>query len=117
MPISLLVFVLLIDAIGLMTGTIFKDTDKADVIINSAVIPFLCLMGGGYVALDNDLGTVGNIITKISPLRSFNLGVFNYVYGGSTVEFRNWIIGAVAVTIIILAIVQVKSRWEEKVNG
>ncbi len=117
MPISLLVFVLLVDAVGLMTGTIFKDTDKADVIIGSAVIPFLCLMGGGYVALDNDLGAIGNLITRISPLRSFNLGVFNYIYGGSSVDFRNWIIGAVIATIIILTIVQFKSRWEEKVNG
>lgn len=113
LPIALLVFVTIAVSIGTLIGVLVKDEGKADTILMSVVIPVLSFLGGGYIVLDDDLGLIGNFITRISPLRTFNKGVLGVIYGESYSNFIIWILGGLAVAIIINIIIILASKRKE----
>ena len=115
MPIGLFIFVCIAVSIGTLIGVLVKDESKADSILMSVVIPILSFLGGGYIALGDELGIIGNLITRISPLRTFSKGVLGIIYGDSYINFVIWVLGGAAVFIIINLVTIFLARRKEEV--
>lgn len=113
MPVALLVFVIISVSIGTLISVLVKDEGKADTILMSIVIPVLSFLGGGYIVLDDDLGFVGNFITRISPFRTFNKGVLGVIYGNSWSNFLIWILGGLAVSSVMNMIIILVAKRRE----
>ena len=63
-----------------------------------------------------DLGGILNFVTKISPLRWFNMSVFRYIYSGNLSILITWLqIGVVSLIVIILVIYIIGKR-SDRIN-
>lgn len=116
LPLAFLPFVLLVISTGVLFSIIFKESHKADAILNSMIIPVLCFLGGGYVAF-NELSGLLNILSNISPLRWFNKGILNYIYVGNSVYLNNWLLLGFIISFILIIVISILSSMEERFNG
>lgn len=116
LPLAFLPFVLLVISTGVLFSIIFKEIHKANAILDSVIIPVLCFLGGGYVAF-NELSGILNILSNISPLRWFNKGILNYIYGGNSVYLNNWLLLGSIISFILIIVISILSSMEERFNG
>lgn len=116
LPLAFLPFVLLVISTGVLFSIIFKESHKADAILNSMIIPVLCFLGGGYVAF-NELSGLLNILSNISPLRWFNKGILNYIYVGNSVYLNNWLLLGFIISFILIIVISILASMEERFNG
>lgn len=116
LPLAILPFVLLVIATGVLFSIIFKENDKADTILNSVIIPVLCFLGGGYVAFDEISGLL-NILSNLSPLRWFNRGILRYIYLGNSSYLNSWMVIGTIATIVLVIVIVIFSKMEEKIYG
>ncbi|WP_066894450.1 ABC transporter permease [Clostridium nigeriense] len=116
MPLAMVPFLILVNGIGTIIPIIFKDNKVSSIILQNIIIPVLCFLGGGYVALYGEMDGIFNLITKISPLRWFNSSVFRYIYSDDTSLLINWIIfGVITLGLIIVVIYLITGR-EDNMN-
>lgn len=118
LPLAVLPFVGIIVGIGTLCATIFKDKDKSQTlysIINVAII-ILNFLGGGYIVMDEDVGSFLNIITNISPLRWFNRSLFRSIYASDNSVLIQWLIIGGATTAILLLFIYIFGKREERCN-
>lgn len=113
-PLAVIPFLILVNGIGIIIPAIFKEEETTGTIINNVITPILTFLGGGYVALGEDLGGLLNIITNISPLRWFNRSIFRYVYSGDSSILKLWLtIGVVALIAFVLVIYIIGKRSDK----
>lgn len=117
LPIAALPFITLVISLGMFLSIVLKDEDRGEIIGSSVVIPILCFLGGGYIALGDDVNVLFNIVTKISPLRWFNNGLFRYIYNGDSSMLITWVIIGSLATIILLALIYYILGKEDFIDG
>lgn len=116
LPLATLPFVGIIIGIGTLCATIFKDKDKSQALytlINLAII-ILNFLGGGYVVMDGDMGPVLNVLTNMSPLRWFNKSLFRSIYASDNSVLIQWLIIGGAATAILMLLIYIFGKREER---
>lgn len=111
--IYLSVFALLTSSIGTLVGVLANDIEKSMGIIDG-ITPVFAFLGGAFMALEDNMGGIFQIVTYLSPLRWLNRGLFRMIYQSdygiiNTTSFISILIVLGAVFIIFLA-----SKREEK---
>ncbi|WP_294365236.1 ABC transporter permease, partial [uncultured Clostridium sp.] len=91
MPLAMIPFLIIVNALGTIIPIISSDDKVAVTILQNIVIPVLCFLGGGYMAMYGDMKGIFNIITKISPLRWFNNSIFRYIYSNDNSLLIDWL--------------------------
>lgn len=115
-PLAMIPFLVIVIGIGIIIPMIFKEEEVSGNIISNVIIPVLTFLGGGYVALGDNLGGLLDFITRISPLRWFNISIFRYIYSGDNTTLIRWLqIGGISLVIIMLIIWIVGER-SDKIN-
>ncbi|WP_195264239.1 ABC transporter permease [Clostridium sp. 1001275B_160808_H3] len=115
-PLAMIPFLIIVIGIGIIVPMIFKEEEVSGTIIQNVIIPVLTFLGGGYIALDDNLGGLLNIVTSISPLRWFNISIFRYIYSGDSTTLIRWLlIGAVSL-IIIISIICIVGKRSDRIN-
>lgn len=116
LPLAAAPFLIIVNGIGIIIPMIFKEEEISMSLIQNIIIPILSFLGGGYIALYGDLDGILNFITKISPLRWFNMSVFRYIYSGDSSILIRWLqIGLISLIFIILLICIVGER-SDRIN-
>ena len=69
--------------LGACVGEVFQDEKISSVVLNSAVLPVITFLGGGYGYIGEDINKTLDIATKISPLRWGNRAIINIIYSGN----------------------------------
>ncbi|ASW42475.1 ABC transporter permease [Clostridium isatidis] len=108
-------FLIIVNGIGIIIPAIFKEEEISGSIISNIIIPALTFLGGGYVALGDDIGGMFNIITNISPLRWFNKSLFRYIYSGDFSILRLWLIIGVVFLIVFILVISIIGRRSDKI--
>ncbi|MGG7144867.1 ABC transporter permease [Clostridium nigeriense] len=114
MPLAMIPFLILVNGLGTMMPMIFKDDKVSVTILQNIIIPVLCFLGGGYIALYGEMDGVFNLVTKISPLRWFNSSIFRYIYSGDKSLLISWLIFGVIALVVILILIYIITRREDK---
>ncbi len=115
-PLAMLPFLTIVIGVGIVIPMIFKEEEISGTLIQNIIIPVLVFLGGGYIALDDNLGRVLNFITNISPLRWFNISIFRYIYSGDSSTLIRWLeIGLISLIITIL-LIYIVGRRSDRVN-
>jgi ABC-2 type transport system permease protein len=114
MPLAMIPFLILVNGLGTMMPMIFKDDKVSVTILQNIIIPVLCFLGGGYIALYGEMDGIFNLVTKISPLRWFNNSIFRYIYSGDKSLLINWLIFGVIALVVILILIYIITRKEDK---
>ncbi len=116
MPLAMIPFLIIVNALGTIIPIISSDDKVAVTILQNIVIPVLCFLGGGYMAMYGEMKGIFNIITKISPLRWFNNSIFRYIYSNDNSLLINWLIfGGIALVVTVI-IIYLITRREDKGN-
>ncbi|MCI6692638.1 MAG: ABC transporter permease [Clostridium sp.] len=116
MPLAMIPFLIIVNALGTIIPIISSDDKVAVTILQNIVIPVLCFLGGGYMAIYGEMKGIFNIITKISPLRWFNNSIFRYIYSNDNSLLINWLIfGGIALVVTVI-IIYLITRREDKRN-
>lgn len=116
MPLAMIPFLIIVNALGTIIPIISSDDKVAVTILQNIVIPVLCFLGGGYMAIYGDMKGIFNIITKISPLRWFNNSIFRYIYSNDNSLLINWLsFGGIALVVTVI-IIYLITRREDKGN-
>lgn len=116
MPLAMIPFLIIVNGLGTIIPIIFKDDKISGTILQNIIIPVLVFLGGGYVALYGEMKGIFNIITKISPLRWFNISIFRYIYSGDKSILCNWMIFGAITFIIIMILIYIMTRREDSSN-
>lgn len=114
MPLAMIPFLILVNGLGTMMPMIFKDDKVSVTILQNIIIPVLCFLGGGYIALYGEMDGIFNLVTKISPLRWFNSSIFRYIYSGDKSLLISWLIFGVIALVVILILIYIITRREDK---
>lgn len=116
MPLATIPFLIIVIGLGIIITSVFKANEIANTILQSVIIPILVFLGGGYVALDDNLDGVFKIATNISPLRWFNLSIFRSIYSNDNSTLITWLkIGFISL-IIIVFIICILGKLEDKMD-
>lgn len=115
-PLAMIPFLILVNGLGTIIPIIFESDKTSRVILQNVVIPVLCFLGGGYIALYGEMDGIFNILTKISPLRWFNSSVFRYIYSDDKSLLINWFIFGIISLILIVIMIYLITRKEDRVN-
>ena len=105
LPLAAIPFITLVISLGIFLCLVLKDEERGEAIGCSVVIPALCFLGGGYIAIGDNVNKVFNIFTQISPLRWFNNGLLRYIYNGDSSMLIKWIIIGSIATLILLGLI------------
>lgn len=116
MPLAMIPFLILVNGLGTIIPIIFEDDKVSVTILQNIIIPVLTFLGGGYVAIYGEMHGIFNIITKISPLRWFNISIFRYIYSGDKSILCNWMIFGAITFIIIMILIYIMTRREDSSN-
>ena len=111
-PLAILPFISMIIALGVLLMLVCKKYETANSIGSYVIIPALSFLGGGYIVI-NEGGKLFDIFRSISPLKWFNEAIFSYIYGGSFDLLIKWIVGGLALTLLMLVIIVFLARREE----
>ena len=114
MPLAMIPFLILVNGLGTIMPMIFKDDKVSITILQNIIIPVLCFLGGGYIALYGEMDGIFNLVTKISPLRWFNSSIFRYIYSGDKSLLISWLIFGVIALVVIVIIIYIITRREDK---
>lgn len=115
-PLAMIPFLVIVIGIGIIIPMIFKEEEVSGNIISNVIIPVLTFLGGGYVALGDNLGSLLDFITKISPLRWFNISIFRYIYSGDNTTLIRWLqIGGISLLLVML-IIWIVGKRSDKIN-
>ncbi|MGG7057328.1 ABC transporter permease [Clostridium nigeriense] len=114
MPLAMIPFLILVNGLGTMMPMIFKDDKVSVTILQNIIIPVLCFLGGGYIAIYGEMDGIFNLVTKISPLRWFNSSIFRYIYSGDKSLLISWLIFGVIALVVILILIYIITRREDK---
>lgn len=114
MPLAMIPFLILVNGLGTMIPMIFKDDKVSVTILQNIIIPVLCFLGGGYIALYGEMDGIFNLVTKISPLRWFNSSIFRYIYSEDKSLLISWLIFGVIALVVIVIIIYIITRREDK---
>lgn len=101
--------IVMVVGIGIMTHSIFRDSNKASSILNLAVALFTYL-GGGYFPIDGFTPKMKLISSYISPNYMIQNIIFNSIYGGSNKEIQNYLIAIWSITILTFIISSLLGR-------
>ena len=105
LPLAMIPFLIIVNGLGTIISMISDDDKVSAAILQNIIIPVLCFLGGGYIALYGEMKGIFNLITKISPLRWFNSSVFRYIYSGDSSILQKWLIfGGIALVVIVIVI-------------
>ena len=117
-PLAMIPFLIIVNGLGTIIPMISDDDKVSSPILQNIIIPVLCFLGGGYIALNDNLEGIFNLITKISPLRWFNSSIFRSIYSRDNSLLIKWLtfggIALVAIVIIIYVIAIREDRCNEK---
>lgn len=80
----LLSYSIMISAFGMAIGTLVKNTEFADNILQRVFIPIMAFLGGSYVNLENFANPILERLSLISPIRWVNTAIFNHMYYGTS---------------------------------
>ena len=116
MPLAMIPFLIIVNALGTIIPIISSDDKVAVTILQNIVIPVLCFLGGGYMAMYGDMKGIFNIITKISPLRWFNNSIFRYIYSNDNSLLINWLTFGGITLVVTVIIIYLITRREDKGN-
>ncbi|WP_308779901.1 ABC transporter permease [uncultured Clostridium sp.] len=116
MPLAMIPFLIIVNALGTIIPIISSDDKVAVTILQNIVIPVLCFLGGGYMAIYGDMKGIFNIITKISPLRWFNNSIFRYIYSNDNSLLINWLTFGGITLVVTVIIIYLITRREDKGN-
>ena len=114
MPLAMIPFLILINALGTIMPMAFQNDKVSITILQNIIIPVLCFLGGGYVAIYGEMEGIFNLITKISPLRWFNNSIFRYIYTGDESLLINWLIFGVIVLVVTVILIYLITGREDK---
>lgn len=114
MPLAMIPFLILINALGTIMPMAFQNDKVSITILQNIIIPVLCFLGGGYVAIYGEMDGIFNLITKISPLRWFNNSIFRYIYTGDESLLINWLIFGVIVLVVTVILIYLITGREDK---
>lgn len=117
MPLATIPFLIIVIGLGIIITSLFKANEIANTILQSVIIPILVFLGGGYVALDDNLEGLFKIVTNISPLRWFNLSIFRSIYSNDNSTLITWLKFGFISLIIIVLIIYILGKVEDKVDG
>lgn len=117
MPLATIPFLIIVIGLGIIITSLFKANEIANTILQSVIIPILVFLGGGYVALDDNLEGLFKIVTNISPLRWFNLSIFRSIYSNDNSTLITWLKFGFISLIIIILIIYILGKLEDKVDG
>lgn len=105
LPLAMIPFLIIVNGLGTIIPMISDDDKVSVAILQNIIIPVLCFLGGGYIAVYGEMDGIFNLITKISPLRWFNSSIFRYIYSGDNSLLEKWIIfGGIALVVIVIII-------------
>lgn len=113
LPLAALPFICMIIALGILLAILLKEEERAETIASAVVIPVMCFLGGAYVTMPDDAGSLLNMVTNVSPLRWFNKGLFRYIYGGDNEILVQWIIIGTVITLAMVLIIYLLGTREE----
>ncbi len=116
MPLAMIPFLIIVNALGTIIPIISSDDKVAVTILQNIVIPVLCFLGGGYMAMYGDMKGIFNIITKISPLRWFNNSIFRYIYSNDNSLLIDWLTFGGITLVVTVIIIYLITRREDKGN-
>lgn len=116
MPLAMIPFLIIVNSLGTIIPIISSDDKVAVTILQNIVIPVLCFLGGGYMAIYGDMKGIFNIITKISPLRWFNNSIFRYIYSNDNSLLINWLTFGGITLVVTVIIIYLITRREDKGN-
>lgn len=116
MPLATIPFLIIVIGLGIIITSLFKANEIANTILQSVIIPILVFLGGGYVALDDNLEGLFKIVTNISPLRWFNLSIFRSIYSNDNSTLITWLKFGFISLIIIILIIYILGKLEDKVD-
>lgn len=116
MPLAMIPFLIIVNALGTIIPIISSDDKVAVTILQNIVIPVLCFLGGGYMAMYGDMKGIFNIITKISPLRWFNNSIFRYIYSNDNSLLIDWLTFGGITLVVTEIIIYLITRREDKGN-
>lgn len=114
MPLAMIPFLILVNGLGTIMSIIFKDDKVSVTILQNIIIPVLCFLGGGYIALYGEMDGIFNLVTKISPLRWFNSSIFRYIYSRDRSLLISWLIFGAIALVFILILIYLITRREDK---
>jgi ABC-2 type transport system permease protein len=102
-------------SVGVGFAYLFKSSNSATAIIQTA-IPFLVFLGGGYISLDI-IGITGFLkdLTYISPVRWINSTLFSIIYANDYSTFGTTIAICLAIAVLFLGTSAILSKKELKV--
>lgn len=115
-PLAMIPFLIIVIGIGIIIPMIFKEEEVSGTVIQNVIIPVLAFLGGGYIALDDNLGGLLNIVTSISPLRWFNISIFRYIYSGENTTLIRWLLIGVISFVIIISIIFIVGKRSDRIN-
>lgn len=116
LPLAMIPFLIIVNGIGTIMPIIFKENKVASIIVQNIIIPVLCFLGGGYVAVYGEIDGIFDIITKMSPLRWFNSSVFRYIYSDDSSLLINWLLFGIIALILIIVLIYLISGKEDNMN-
>ena len=116
MPLAMIPFLIIVNALGTIIPMISPDDKVAATILQNIIIPVLCFLGGGYIALYGEMKGIFNLITKISPLRWFNSSIFRYIYSGDNSVLKNWLLFGGITLVAVIIIIELLSIKEDRGN-
>ncbi len=89
--------IVMVVGIGIMTYSILKDGNKASNILSLSV-SFLTFLGGGYFPVNGS--KMEELASYLSPNYMIQRVLFNNIYGGNSIETKNYLIAIWCIAII-----------------
>ena len=106
LPLAMIPYIIVINGIGTILGIIALKLENLSSLIQTAIIPVLVMLGGGYIAMSyTDTESILSKLAYISPLTWFNKSMFRAIYLDDFILLKLWMligVGSLALVVLIL---------------
>lgn len=115
LPLAMIPYIIVINGIGTILGIIALKLENLSSLIQTAIIPVLVMLGGGYIAMSyTDTESILSKLAYISPLTWFNKSMFRSIYLDDFILLKLWmLIGVGSLALVVLTLYYLGKRSDD----
>lgn len=115
LPLAMIPYIIVINGIGTILGIIALKLENLSSLIQTAIIPVLVMLGGGYIAMSyTDTESILSKLAYISPLTWFNKSMFRAIYLDDFILLKLWmLIGVSSLALVVLILYYLGKRSDD----